>query len=114
MGTQLGVINGKYLKRFWGGNERGVCLQITSDSGYNQFTASELIAALPLIKSIIDYELGRKQSEIIEAINMNKELLNTIVKDMRDVNQMAINQPIFDVAALMSLGKVEITGIGDE
>jgi len=60
MSTNLGNINDKSLTRFYGGDVRGVCVQITCDSGYVQLSASEIVALIPELKSIIDYELSKE------------------------------------------------------
>jgi hypothetical protein len=104
--------------RYWGGDANGVCLQLTAtteegDAGYVQLNPSDIVALIPVFKQILDYTFEAKKIEAEEAIRDNKELLKTIINDMREVSEMAINQPVFDYAALMTIGKKELTG-GDE
>ena len=110
MSTCLGVINDNVsVTRFYGGDDRGVCAQLTGDDGFIHLTASEIIAVLPMLKNVIDMELGRKKTHCETAIRENKELSKTIVKDMREVSSMAISQSVMDFAALMVLGKAAVT-----
>ena len=109
MSKDLILINSKIqVGSFFGGDSRGVCCQITADSGFVQLTASEIIAAIPALKYVIDCELIRKKSECEQAIKENQELLKTIVKDMRDVAEMACSQKILEVAALLTVGAANV------
>jgi hypothetical protein len=107
------------LTRFWGGKDKGPCVQLTAvmeegSHGYVQLSASDIIALLPILKKyILDYALEGKKEEAEKAIEDCKELRNTIVEDMRAVSQMAINQPILDMAVLLSLGQSKFE-ISDE
>ena len=113
MSTQLGIINKNVIvTRFYGGDEQGVSIQLTSQSrndGHVQLSASEIVALIPMLKIVLDDELNRKKRECEKVIEENKELMKTIVKDMRDVAGMAINAPIFEMASLLTLGKAEVT-----
>jgi hypothetical protein len=104
--------------RYWGGNAYGACLQLTASTeegnvGHVQLNASDIVALMPVFKQILDDTFKAKKYEAETAIKENQELLKTIVQDMREVSEMAINQPVFDYAALLTIGKKELTG-GDE
>ena len=108
MSTEIGKLNDKQLTRFFGGVERGPCIQITSADGYIQLSASEIIALLPELKKIIDYNLEGKKAECERVMSEYREMEKTIVKDMYEVAKMAIAQPVFDMAALLNLGQDKI------
>lgn len=108
MSTELGSINGTHLTRFYGGDDRGVSIQLTGENGYVQFNASEIVALIPELRAILDMELQRQKNLCEQAIKDNKELMKTIVKDMVEVTNMAISQPVFDTASLLVLGGVKI------
>jgi len=108
MSTELGSINGTHLTRFYGGDDRGVSIQLTGENGYVQFNAPEIVALMPELKAILDMELQRKKNLCEQAIKDNKELMKTIVKDMVEVSNMAISQPVFDTASLLLLGSVSV------
>lgn len=110
MSTELGNVNDISATRFWGGEERGVCLQLTSKDGYVQASAAELVAIIPAIKSVIDMELERRKRDCEKAIADHKDLEKTIVNDMRAVAEMALNQPILDMASLLNLGGLKLEG----
>lgn len=99
------------ITRFWGGAKKGPCVQLTAvmeegSHGYVQLSASDIIALLPILKKyILDYALESKKEEAEKAIADCEDLRKTIVEDMRAVSQMAINQPILDMASLLSLGE---------
>lgn len=119
MSTEIGtIINsgsrgvGLSLTRYWGG-EAGACLQLTAKQddgayGYVQLSASDIILIMPILKEIIDLELGRKKHQAESAIDKNRDLLKTIFPDMREVPEMAIAQTLLDFSALLVLGKKEI------
>lgn len=110
MSTQLGVINNTVsVTRFFGGADRGTSIQLTCKNGYVQLNASEIVALLPMLKSVVDLELGRKKAECERAIKECQDLEKTIVKDMQEVSEMAISQRILDCAVLLSLGKAVVT-----
>lgn len=96
------------VTQFWGGDDQGICVQLTGYmpdkdmSGYVQMNAGEIIALLPVLKDVVNAELTRKREEAARAIEENKELLKSIVEDIRDVNDMAIAQPVLNIAALLS------------
>lgn len=114
MSKNLGIINNKFSAvQFWGGDSRGVCLQITnhsSNESYIQVTAAEAVALIPILKTVIDAELKRQSELCDEMIRKNQEMKKTIIKDMSEVAKMAINQKILDCASMLCLGgaKVEI------
>jgi hypothetical protein len=86
------------LTRYWGGDKRGICVQLSATTeegvgGYVQLSAADIIALLPILKTyIIDWEMGRQKE----------------ISDMRNVSKMAIAQPVFDMAALLFYGKKEV------
>lgn len=103
------------VTRFSGGAKNGLCIQLTAvmeegSHGYVQLNASDIVALLPTFKDILNASFAAKKEEAERAIEENKELRDTIVKDMREVSAMAISQPVFDVAALLTIGKKELTG----
>lgn len=106
MGTSLGKVNNIHANRFWGGEERGCCLQLTNldRDGYVQLTASEIIALMPAFKHVIDKELERKKSECEKVLAEHKELQRSIINDMKNVAQMAIVQSVLDMSSLLLLG----------
>lgn len=98
-----------HITRYYGGNKRGQCLQLTAikengEYGCIQISAADAIAILPEIKSLIDDELSHKRREALKAIEENRELEKSIVKDMHEVCSMALAQPVLNVAALLTLG----------
>lgn len=103
------------VTRFSGGVKNGLCVQLTAQMeegspGYVQLNASDIVALLPVFKDILDANFAAKKAEAEKAIEENKALRDTIVKDMREVSAMAIAQPVFDFAALLTIGKKELTG----
>lgn len=103
------------VTRYSGGARNGLCIQLTAEMeegspGYVQLNASDIVALLPVFKDILDARFAAKKEEAEKAIEENKALRDTIVKDMREVSAMAISQPIFDFAALLTIGKKELTG----
>lgn len=103
------------VTRFYGGQKNGPCLQLTAQmeegpTGYVQLNASDIVALLPIFKGILDDAFSARKAEAEKAIEENKALRDTIVKDMREVSAMAIAQPVFDFAALLTIGKKELTG----
>ena len=95
---------------FFGGKESGLCLQLTQqmdtkEFGYVQLSTADIIALLPVLKDHIDRTMRSKKAEAEKAIQENKDLVKTIVEDMRTVSEMAIAQPILDIAALLMLGQ---------
>ena len=60
--------------------------------------------------NVTRYYGGAKKAEAEKAIEENKALRDTIMKDMREVAGMAISQPVFDFAALLTIGKKELIG----
>lgn len=112
MSTSLGKVNKIQATRFFGGEEKGCCLQLTSLDGYGyvQLTASEIIALMPAFKAVIDAELNRQKKLVEKAIEDNKALQKSIFSDMREVAVMAIAQPVLDMSSLLVLGgeKLEI------
>lgn len=109
MSTEIGVLRGKesvVVTRFYGGGTHGTCVQLTGPNGYISLTAGDVIALYPVLKKyLIDYVFEAKLKETNAIIEENKELLNTIIKDRRDVEQMVLDNPTFKVGALLSLGK---------
>lgn len=101
------------LTRYAGGEDKGPCIRLIArteegEDGYIQLSASDIIALLPIFKKyIIDAALESKKAEAEAAIKECKELEKSIVADMRTVSEMAIAQPVFDMAALLCLGKSE-------
>lgn len=96
------------LTRYWGG-PAGPCIQLTAlteddEYGYIQLSAADIVALMPHLKSVIDDALHAKRDEAVRAIEQNKELERTIVRDMREVSSMAIAQPVLDYAAVLCLG----------
>jgi hypothetical protein len=102
------------LTRYWGGDKRGICVQLSATTeegvgGYVQLSAADIIALLPILKTyIIDWEMGRQKEIAAKAIAEYKELEKSVVSDMRNVSKMAIAQPVFDMAALLFYGKKEV------
>lgn len=121
MSTHLGTLKNTgsrgrkiAVTRFYGGDKYGPCLQLSSDGGYVQLNASDIIALLPTFKDLLDMCLEAKKLEAEAAIEENKSLRETIVKDMREVAKMAINQPILDTAALLLFEKKQLSGSENE
>src|SRR6478735_9851806 len=90
------------LTRFYGGDRKGPCLQLTANmedgaTGYIQLSAADMVALLPIFKSVIDMTLEAKKNEAEQAIRENEALRKTIIEDIRGVCQLAISQPIFDM-----------------
>lgn len=112
MSTSLGSVNNIHANQFWGGNDRGVCIQLTNmfKDGNVQLSAAEIIALMPAFKVVIDSELNRQKKECEKVIAEHKELEKSIVNDMRKVAEMAINQPVFDMASLLMLGGLKLEG----
>lgn len=106
MSTSLGKVNNIHANSFWGGEEKGCCLQLTNldKDGYVQLTASEIIALMPAFKHVIDTELERKKKECEKVIAEHKELQKSIISEMRNVAEMAIAQPVLDMSSLLLLG----------
>lgn len=102
------------LNRYWGGDKRGVCVQLSAiteegEHGYVQLSAADIISLLPILKKyILDYEMERQKNVAVKAIAEYKELEKSLVSDMRDVAQMAIAQSVFDMAGLLFYGKKEV------
>lgn len=113
MSRTLGIINDEIIvTKFYGGKDKGVSIQLTSQSGqgYVQLNASEIVALLPMLKEVLDGELASKHRECKEAIEQYKELEKTIVKDMRDVSAMAMSQTTLDMSSLLCLGVAKVDG----
>lgn len=112
MSKSLGAVNHIHATKFWGGEEKGSSIQLTDEvsGSYIQLNACELIALMPAFKNIIDTELGRKKRECEKVISEYKELEKSIVSDMRKVAEMAINQPVFDMASMLVLGGLKLEG----
>ena len=120
MSTELGRIENTgsrggemMVTRYFGGTKVGPCLQLSAqqergDWGYVQLSASDIVALMPVFKGLIDDALTMKKREADEAIAEYRELAKTIVKDRSEVCAMAIAQPVFDVAAILSFGKKEL------
>lgn len=110
MSKSLGTVNNLHANKFWGGEGRGSCLQLTDNKTglYVQLSASEIIALMPAFKDVIDTELNRQKRECEKAIAKNRELERSIVSDMRAVAEMAINQPVFNMASLLVLGGAKL------
>lgn len=106
MSKSLGTVNNLHANKFWGGEGRGSCLQLTDNKTglYVQLSASEIIALMPAFKDVIDTELRRQKVECEKVISEHKELERSIVSDMRAVAEMAINQPILSMASFLVLG----------
>lgn len=103
------------ITRYSGGAKNGLCVQLTAQmeegsTGYVQLNASDIVALMPVFKEILDASFAAKKAEAEKAIEENKALRDSVVKDMREVSAMAISQPIFDFAALLTIGKKELTG----
>lgn len=111
MSKSLGSVNNIHANQFWGG-DRGVCMQLTNmfSDGYVQLSAAEIIALMPAFKAVIDAELNRQKKDCEKVIAEHKELEKSIVNDMRKVAEMAINQPVFDMASLLLLGGLKLKG----
>lgn len=115
MSTSLGKVNSIHANCFWGGDSRGCCLQLTNleGDGYVQLKASEIIALMPAFKYVIDAELNRQKASVEKAIKDNKELEKSIFHDIREVAEMAIAQPIFDMSSLLVLGGDRLENWGE-
>jgi hypothetical protein len=109
MSTRIGFLRGREeieVTRYYGGCRDGSCVQLTGPNGYISLTAGDVIALYPVLKKyLIDYVFEEKLKETKAIIEENKELLNTILKDRRDVEQMVLDNPTFQIGALLSLGK---------
>ena len=126
MSTELGRIENTgsrgvamQVTRYAGGVRVGPCLQLSAqqeqgDWGYVELSASDIVALMPVFKEIIDDALAMKKREADEAIAEYKELAKTIVKDRSEACAMAIAQPVFDVAAILSFGKKELLPPSDD
>ena len=44
------------INRYWGGSEKGTCIQLTIDSGYISFTKDEAIKLGNMIVESFDYD----------------------------------------------------------
>lgn len=112
MSKSLGSVNCIHANKFFGGHERGSSLQLTDEKSgaFVQLNAAELIALMPAFKNVIDTELRRKKIECENVIAEHKELEKSILSDMRNVAEMAINQPVFDMASLLVLGGAKLEG----
>lgn len=109
--TELGIAGNISATKFWGG-DKGVSLQLTATDGqYVQMTAGEIVALMPCFKKILNDELNRQKTFCEDVLERNKELKKSIVSDMHAVAEMAISQPVFDMASLLTLGgvKLEVT-----
>lgn len=125
MSRDIGEINGTgsrdvtlHITRYWGGNA-GSCMQLTAlmengEYGYVQLSAADAIALLPAIKDMLDDALRLKRDAAAAAIQENKCLEQTIVNDMRAVAEMAISQPVFDVASLLVFGGKKIEPVQED
>jgi len=103
------------VTRYYGGEKNGLCIQLTAQMedgipGYVQLNASDIVALLLVLKGVLDANFEVRKAEAERAIEENKTLRNTIIKDMREVSAMAIAQPVFDCAALLTIGRKELTG----
>lgn len=110
------------LQRFWGGDKHGICVQLTAqmekgEAGYVQLSTADIIALIPVFKKyVLDEEMLRQRTLADAAIKETKELEKTLVADCREIANMAIVQPIYDMATLLFYGKkqVQITEVKDE
>lgn len=121
MSTEIGTLKNTgsrgvdmSLTRFWGGDNNGVCVQLTAtmeegEGGYVQLSASDLIALYPILKMhIIDVEMERKIKESDRVMAECKEARKSLISDMRDVCAMARDTEVLDVAQLLCYGKRQV------
>ena len=121
MSTEIGVLKNSgsrnielFLTRFWGGNHKGLCVQLSAImeggiTGYIQLSTSDIIAILPLLKKyIMDPEMKRQKELAESSISKYKELEHSIVSDMRDIAKMNIDTGIYEVSQLLFYGKNEV------
>ena len=110
MSTSLGKVNNIHANQYWGGESKGCCLQLTNldKDGNVQLSASEIIALMPAFKAVIDKELERQKSECEKVIAEHKELQKSIISEMRNIAEMAIAQPVLDMASLLLLGGAKL------
>lgn len=103
------------VTRYSGGEKNGLCIQLSAQmedgsTGYVQLNASDIVALLPVFKDILDANFEVRKAEAERVMEENKALRNSIVKDMQEVSAMAIAQPVFDFAALLTIGRKELGG----
>ena len=121
MSTEIGVLKNSgsrdvdlSLTRFYGGKEKGVCVQLTAlmeegGHGYIQLSVSDLLLLIPFLKkNIIDYEMESKKEEYNLMIDKYKELKKTIIMDMRDLSEWTIQSCTFNLINSMIYGTREI------
>lgn len=126
MGTELGKLKNSgsrrstlYLKRFWGGDEKGVCVQLTQrmetgEYGYIDLSVQDILTLIPTLKNeIIDVEMNRIQKQCDDLIEENKELKKSIIKDHKEVSKMLSSLEVYNLANLLFYGKQELEPIED-
>lgn len=127
MGTELGTLKKAgsrntdiHLKRFWGGDNKGVCVQLTGrmengEVGYIDLSVQDILTLIPILKkNLIDVEMNRIQNNCDKLIEENKELKKTIVKDNREVSKMLLSLESYEVATLLFYGKQEFEPVNVE
>lgn len=84
-----------YMVQFWGGNEKGSCIQLTSENGYIQMGLKEAAE--------IAYELSKYVRE--ESIRRQK-LLKQQIADLKNTEKNVFNE-----IAEMNLSEYEVNKI---
>ena len=120
MSTELGTLKNTgsrnvdiSLTRFWGGDKKGVCVQLTSRMedggiGYVQLSVQDIITLMPILKKeIIDSEAERREKEADKLIQDYKELKKSLVSDIKDVSKMLRQFESFEIGSLFLFGKQE-------
>ena len=87
------------LKQFWGGDTRGVCLQITSTTsidgeGFIQLTMEEAAALCANLEKFIKEEAMRRQALLREQIKDMQDMEKTVFREIADLspNYIEINE----------------------
>ena len=65
MSTEIGSVGGVSITRFFGGVNRGVCLQLTDGNTHDYIVlgASQIITLLPIMKEVVYLETQRQSYE---------------------------------------------------
>jgi len=79
------------VTRYWGGDDVGLCIQITGEQeeggyGYVQLSANDIVALLPMFKDIITAEIERRKALLEEYLKGEADQLSAFVDDLRKVH----------------------------
>jgi len=89
MGTNINTeMQWHILKEFWGGDGRGVCLQITAiadDEGFIQLTMEEATALCNDLSAFIKREALRRQALLREHIGQLKYVERTVFNEVAEL-----------------------------